>query len=126
MKTWKLAFTIAMGAALLAPAISGTWRTDRGDWATFSDFERLNIENLRDRTKDCTSFPERSTENAEKVCKELRDELEQGWHWEPGDGISDRYVARNAQAMMQWFVAAFVVAFLTIAGLRRYWSWLKI
>jgi hypothetical protein len=116
MKTWKVALSLAVIAAIAAPAIAGTWRLEPGRWVDLTEGEKQRFSNFIERNDNCTY---RSPEWI--YCTTAQELLSAGGQYYPPEQVTWKYLARN------FYVSggAFVLVFALVMIGPRYVAWLR-
>jgi hypothetical protein len=125
MRTWKVAVSLALIVALMAPVWTGSWRLREGKRLTLSPAQRLTISRHMTETKNCRSFPPNREDNDVIVCMIEADQLASDGDWVPGEKVGRAYLTRNLNIMAISFFAVFLIAMVLPFVGRRYWTWLK-
>ena len=126
MKRWKLALSLAVVAAIIVPALAGTWRHASGHWVNLAADQKQSISAMVEETNDCASFVNKG-EYTRSICLAMRSELYNGGHWEPAEHVTPKYLATNLFVRAAGFVLAFALVMVRPnppIG-RRYLAWLR-
>ena len=122
MRTWKVALSLAVVAAIAAPAIAGTWRLAPGRWHDLTEGQKQRLSNQMRETKDCTYFTEEDKTMGYSLCKLLQRQLENGGQYYPPEQVTSEYLARNFYMSAGAFALVFALAMIGpwyVAWLRR-------
>src|SRR5262245_49830269 len=125
MRRWKLALSLALVAALIAPFVAGTWKLREGRWVPLSAEDKASFSSLVEETKGCTSFPPDKSDYAESICTVVSSTLRAGGQWDSGERMDWRYVAKNLRPMIAAFCLTFLLAMILPSIGSHYWSWLR-
>jgi hypothetical protein len=125
VKRWKVAISLAIAAALIAPLSMGTWRLNPGGWRALIPDERERLARMATETDNCAHLTPPITEDSEGICMILLSDLHAGGHYESGERITWGYVGKNAKLMGMASVLTFLAAMILPSLGKRYWVWLK-
>ena len=120
MKLWKVAISLAVVGALVAPFIVGTGKVMPLKWVPFTEEQRQEIESHLNSCKD-----EGITKSARWVCEYLTTERlkEGGEYGNKPDPFKDLVV--NLAVALVMFVGIFGLTMVLPAIALRYWRWLR-
>jgi hypothetical protein len=113
MRTWKVALSLAVVAAIAAPAIAGTWRLKSGEWVALNPDQRRRLSNF---VEDCTYAPNVIG------CDVAREMLSNGGQYYEPERVTAKYLAHNFYVSAGAFVLVFALAMIGpgyVAWLRR-------
>jgi hypothetical protein len=110
VRRWKLAFSLGIVAAIVAPLAMGTWKLKPGGWQPLPLADRDRIAVMARDTRDCKQFPPSETELSKHICAVLLSDLRAGGRYESGEKITGRYVQRN----LLWAGGGFVLVFVSV------------
>jgi hypothetical protein len=102
MRTWKVALSLAVVAAIAVPAFAGTWRLEPWRWVELTVGEKQRLSNFVERDDGCT------LEWA--GCTSAREILSDGGVWYPAEQVTSRYLARNFYVSAGAFILVFGLA----------------
>ena len=125
MKRWKLAISLAVVAALVAPLMTGTWKLRPGRWSPLPVDERASIVKMATETDNCTHLSPQDSEIGKRICMILLCDLHAGGRYESGERITWRYVVKNLELMAEVFVFVFLAGMILPALGAWYWAWLR-
>jgi hypothetical protein len=136
MRQWKIAFSLAIVAAIAAPLVLGTYKSQPYfAWLPVpyvSGFRPLTAEQREETTaylarlNNCREFetiPIGDIPDEGMRCFEQIGLLRNGEYY--SHFSEPRYLALNAAAAVAGFVSIFGLAMVLPALVRRYWRWLS-
>jgi len=124
MRKWKLALSIAVVAAVAAPAIGGTWRLAPGKWVDLTPSQKAHLSRYMEQTDNCRSLPGES-ENEDLMCRIVLEQLSDGGVWYPPERVTPKYLVVNFFASAGTFVLAFALVMIGRAMGGLYSAWLR-
>jgi hypothetical protein len=138
MKIWKVAVSLGILGAIVAPFASGTWKLhSRTDvWVPFTANEKANLAAYLEKTKNCQTLSARLDE-LEKIgsvpsvsqvadavgCRYSLQNLSSGGEFKSYPSAL-KYAAANLAAALVGFLGFFLIAFFGPPITVRYWTWL--
>lgn len=125
MKTWKVAISLAVVAALVVPAWTGVWRLSPSEWSPLSAEQRERISGYLQETNYCKAFQPPVSEYSESVCQILLSQLANNGTWKDAQCVTLGYLAKNFFVMAATFVSVFLIAMILPLAGRRYLTWLR-
>ena len=126
MKRWKLAISLAVIAAVAAPAITGVWRLAPAEFEPLTDRERLEAGQYLQHS--CITFPK--TEDGWdhydwEGCAIEERALRDGGRRYPAEPVTATYLAKNFYVVGGAFILTFALVMMAPTVGRRYWLWLR-
>lgn len=124
MKRWKLAISLAIGAAVAVPALTGVWRLAPGNWVDLTASQKERISNYLEQTNYCSARHD-AEDDKTAVCQILSRQLADGGVWYPPEHITRYYLAKNFIVAVGAFGLTFVLVLVAPVVWSAYWLWLR-
>lgn len=139
MKLWKVAFSLGIIGAIIAPFASGTWklhpRTDV--WVPFTANEKANLAAYLEKTNSCQT-PSARLDELKKLgatasfadvsdamgCRLSLQHLNDGGEFRSHPSAL-KYAAANIAVALAGFLSLFLIALFAPPIAIRYWRWLN-
>jgi hypothetical protein len=124
MRRGKLALSLAVAAALVVPALAGTWRLAPGKWVDLTASQKRRISAHMEETNNCRAFA--NDDEIERIaCWVMQGQLTDGGVLYPPERITPKYIATNMLVAVAAFALTFAVVMLWQPVSRRYMAWLR-